>query len=207
MRVAIDENRRGGALSGMEESDPDTLELDELIESKIEPGVRLTLMEAPPALLESGHQLSREKQGAFHIDADGRGWVNLPSDFLRLLCFRMSDWERPVFSAISESDPEYELQSSRYKGLRGTPQKPVVAIVRRMEGLALEFYSSKDATATPVQCLYMPEPKIEDGGIDLPRRCYGAIVCRIGALVLATLGDQGNAALVEMSRGLLATED
>ena len=40
--------------------------------------------------------------------------------------------------AISADDPLYDLQSSRYKGIRGNVQKPVCAVVNRAEGKVLE---------------------------------------------------------------------
>ena len=68
----------------------------------------------------------------------------LPSDFMRLVAFRMSDWKRTIFDPIKETDPEYGKQSSKWKGICGSPEKPVVAIVHRSEGKVLEFFSCKD---------------------------------------------------------------
>ena len=134
----------------------------------------------------------------------GKGFIILPDDFMRLISFRMSDWERTVHEAISESDPQYALQSSRFKGICGNPEKPVVAIVRRSEGKVLEFYSCKTDEASVSQATYLPIPKIDrDGGIDVAEDCYRAAVYRAASLALASVGDQLSTTMLEISKSLL----
>ncbi len=199
VRVAIDMNRTDEALSGL--GDEETLQLDEVIGSKLCDAVRLVVSEAPARLLESGHDFG--ERDAF-IGDDGKGFVILPRDFLRLVSFRMSDWRRTVFEAIKDRDPEYARQSSRWKGVCGNPERPVVAVVRRNEGLVLEFYSCADAEATVTQATYIPEPRIDaGGGIDIPRLCYRAAVYRAAALTLAGFGDQLATTMLEMSKSFI----
>ena len=199
VRVVIDENRMSDSL--LPEEDIDTLSLEEIILSKLTDGVRIVEMEAPLELLESGHSLGSE----VYIDKEtGKGYMILPRDFLRLRVFRMSDWSRPIFEAISERDAQYSLQCSKWKGIYGSPEKPVVAIVGRNEGRVLEFYSCESDEATVVQGSYIPEPRIDDNGlIDLSEACYRAAVYRTAGLVLASLGDQLSGTMVEISRSFL----
>lgn len=198
VRVAIDMNR-GDALL-LTDEDCDTLSLDELIKSKLADAARLVEMEAPQRMLESGHDFGDNVA----VYDDGKGYAILPHDFMRLICFRMSDWKRGVHEAISESDPAYSLMSSKYKGISGSPEKPLVAIVRRAEGKVLEFSSSHDGTATVAQATYQPYPAIgNDGKIDIAEECYSAAVYRAAALTLASLGDQQSATMLEMSRSFL----
>lgn len=188
VRIAIDENEEGGAL--LEECDADTLLLSEIIEAKVEEGVRRVIAAAPLTMLDGGNTFG----DAVYWQKAGCGWILLPEDYMRLLVFKMSDWERPVYEAIDGLDPRYALQFSRCRGLRGNPQKPVVAITNRAEGRVLEFFSCKDERATVEQAVYLPLPKIDgDGGIDIPERCYVAVVYMISGLVLASIGQ------VEMS--------
>ena len=113
----------------------------------------------------------------------------LPDDFMRLIAFRMSDWERTCYNAISVDDPLYDLQSSRHKGVRGSVQKPVCAVVNRAEGKALEFYSCDSEEAYVKRATYLPYPKIDDeDGIDISERCYTAVVYTTAALVLTAYG-------------------
>lgn len=198
VRVAIDMNRGDEPL--FVEGDTDTLTLDEIIMAKLADAVRLVETEAPATMLESGHDFGDN----IFIGEDGKGFVILPGDFMRLVAFRMSDWKRTVFEAISENDPQYALQSSKWKGICGNPEKPVCAIVRRSEGKVLEFYSCADNTATVTQATYVPIPKIDmDGGIDVAEDCYRAAVYRAASLALASVGDQLSTTMLEISKSLL----
>lgn len=198
VRVAIDMNKGDEPL--IMEGDTDTLTLDEIIMSKLADAVRLVEMEAPATMLESGHDFGDN----IFIGEDGKGFVILPEDFMRLISFRMSDWKRTVFEAISENDSQYALQSSKWKGICGNPEKPVCAIVRRSEGKVLEFYSCNDNTAIVTQATYVPIPRIDiDGGIDVAENCYRAAIYRAASLALASVGDQLSTTMLEISKSLL----
>lgn len=199
VRIAIDENVISEPL--IAEGDIDTLSLDEIIRSKILEGVKRVVSVAPVHMLEEGHLLD----SAVYWGDQGSGWTLLPDDFLRLLVFKMSDWERPVYNPITVADPQYALQHSRYKGVRGNPQKPVVAYVVRPEGKVLEFYSCKDESAYLQLGMYVPMPIIDDqDGIDLSKRCYEAVVYMAASLVLMTVGEgEKSKALSELATSLL----
>ena len=183
VRIAIDENKTSEQLLGDE--DIDTLSLNEIIRSKIEEAVRRVETTAPTFLLEEGHTFG---DSVFWEDGNS-GWTLLPDDFMRLIAFRMSDWERTCYNAISVDDPIYDLQSSRYKGVRGNVQKPVCAVVNRAEGKALEFYSCNSEDAYVKRATYLPYPEIDDeDGIDISERCYTAVVYSTAALVLTAYG-------------------
>lgn len=199
VRIVLDQNMVSAALA--ETGDVDTLSLNEIVLSKIAEGVARVHSEAPAYLLDGGNNFG----DAVYWQGDGCGWVLLPEDFMRLVVFEMSDWERAVYHAISEDDEEYELQSSRFKGLRGTPQKPVCAIVVRPEGRVLEFYSCRSEAAQVSKAVYMPYPAVDPyGGIGICRRCYKAVVYTVASLVLFTYGDtdKGNA-LSELAKTAL----
>ena len=183
VRIAIDENKTSEQLLGDE--DNDTLSLNEIIRSKIEEAVRRVETSAPTFLLEEGHTFG---DSVFWED-NNSGWTLLPDDFMRLIAFRMSDWERTCYNAISVDDPIYDLQSSRYKGVRGNVQKPVCAVVNRAEGKALEFYSCNSEDAYVKRVTYLPYPVIDDeDGIDISERCYTAVVYTTASLVLTAYG-------------------
>lgn len=202
VKIAIDQNRNSESLIATD--DIDTLSLDEIIREKLVDAVRLVELEAPPFMLESGHIFADSNDTNVYIESNtGKGFIILPSDFLRLISFRMSDWSKTIYESdtISENDPLYKLQSSKWKGIYGTPEKPVVAIVRRAEGKVLEFYSSNGTTA---QATYQPTPKIDkDGGIDMPEDCYRPAVYRAASLALASMGDQLSTTMVEISKSFL----
>lgn len=193
VRVALDQDMASAQLLTL--ADADTLSLDDIIVSKICEGVRQVHMEAPVDMLELGHNIGDGDEGgpAIHWGELQSGWIDLPDDFMRLMVFEMSDWERPVYNAIVATDPAYGRLRSRIKALRGTPQKPVCAIGIRPAGRVLEFYSCKNTDATVVRAVYMPEPEIKDDGICISRRCYRSAINNIAGLVLVTLGDREKA--------------
>lgn len=184
VRVCLDQNMTSEQL--LQTDDVDTLALDDIVRSKIAEAVVRVHVRAPAHLLEEGHNFG----DAVYWDELESGWVLLPHDFMRLIVFEMSDWERAVFGAISTNEPEYALQRQRIKALRGTAQKPVCAITMRPEGKALEFYSCKSENAYVRRAQYLPYPEIDrDGGIDISERCYTAVVYAAASLVLTTLGE------------------
>lgn len=199
VRIAIDENKTSEQL--ITDEDIDTLSMNEIVSSKIVEAVRRVLTEAPVHLLDGGIPFG----DAVYWRNGCSGWILLPEDFMRLLIFKMSDWERPVYEPITAAGPQYQLQFSRYKGLRGNSQKPVVAIVSRAEGRALELFSCKDTTATVEQAVYIPLPRVDcEGGIEIPERCYMSVVYQAASLVLATIGQGDLSSMMsDLSKQLL----
>ena len=199
VRVCIDQNMTSEAL--VESGDIDTLALDEIIKSKILEAIQRVHMEAPPYLLENGHNFG----DAVYWKEMESGWVLLPSDFMRLVVFEMDDWERAVYTAISVDDPDYEKQRSRFKGIRGTAQKPVCVLAIRPEGKVLEFYSCKSTDAQVSRAMYIPYPVIDDdGGVDVSERCYNAVVYTAAGLTLMTCGEANQAtALSDLAKTFL----
>jgi hypothetical protein len=190
VRIAIDQNSMSDQL--IANDDIDTLSLEELVRSKIVEAVRRVEAQAPVHMLDEGEDFSDE---GVYWGALESGWLILPDDFMRLIAFRMSDWERTVYTAISVDDPLYEKQSSRFKGIRGNTQKPICAIVNGGEGKVLEFYSCSSTEAYVSRANYLPYPTIDiDGGIDICERCYEAVVYTVAALVLTAIGDADKAA-------------
>ena len=183
VRISLDMNSNSETLA--EFDDNDTLSINEIIKSKIIEGVKQVHSIAPPHLLDGGNIFG----DAIYWGDMESGLVLLPDDFMRFVVFQMSDWTRAVYHAIETSDPQYELQSAPYKGLRGTCNNPVCAIATRHEGRVLEFYSCKDENATVKKALYIPYPKIEEEAIDICEKCYKAVTYAIAALVLTVFGD------------------
>lgn len=206
VRTALDENATSEQLSGF--GDTETLTLDTIIESKIEDAARVIETHAPYYLLDSGKALCDPGNagadnsitfvgGAFGI---GDGILKLPDDFLRLISFKMSDWDIAVYEAITPYDPSYKMQKSKFAGLKGNPQNPVVAIVPKPAGLCLEFYSCRGGEGVSVEeGRYIAIPRIEGGKIQLCEKLKAAIIYYAAHLTSMTFG--GN----ELAATLLAT--
>lgn len=182
VRVILDKNMSGDALAEL--GDIETLSLDEMIESKVVDAVRMVHTAAPYYRLDGLSELT----GDIIWDGLYCGHIILPEGFMRLVSFKMSDWYRAVHEAIDVSDVRYVLQGSKYKGVRGTPEKPVVAAVPYAEGLALEFFSCRSESATISAATYLPLPQWVDGSIAICKRLYRAVCHMAAALTALSLG-------------------
>lgn len=202
VRVALDENSSSVALQELREVD--TLTVDELIESKLVPAALVVQRDAPRHLLDAGEPFAGELRWESAVGI-GRGELTLPEDFLRLVSFRMSDWRRDVTEAIYEDDPRYALQLSAFAGVRGCPEKPVVAIIQTAEGLALEVYSSTEGETVRVdRARYLPRPLIRNQKMRLCPRLREAVVHYAAFLTALTLGNEAQAkGLLEVSKTLM----
>lgn len=203
IRVVLDENMVSSPLSGI--SDSGTLCLDEIIRSKIADAARIVEISAPSHLLDRGEAFSTSIHWSSQVGF-GSGSTHLPDDFMRLISFQMSDWSHAVTVAISETDPEYALQSSRYPGVRGCPQRPVVAIIHQPIGLVLEFYSCMSGDRAHVKrARYLPLPRIIDDEIRLCEKLYRSIIYYAGYLVSSCLGDTSAASsMLNTSQSLMS---
>ena len=198
VRVAIDYNMVSDNI--MEEAD--TLSLDDIIGSKILDAVRDIHLAAPAYMLE-GHDFKDSTVIWEKSTGTGSGYVVLPKDFLKLVSFKMSDWERTVYAAVTPDDPKYALQRSRF-GVKGNWQKPVCAITLRPE-LCMEFYSCHGGKNVTVEMAkYMSVPEISNEQVEICERCYKSVVYRIAGLTLVALNEPQKAeVLFTLSADLL----
>lgn len=199
--MALDENVDSSALSGL--GDVDTLKLDEIIESKVVAAARIIETNAPAHLLDSGRAFG-ESIGWDGQPGYGAGYIHLPDDFMRLVCFQMSDWDYAVTVALAEDSPLYQMQRSRFAGVRGNPQKPVVAITSQPIGLVLEFFSCYSGeNAFIKKARYIPIPRVRNGKIDLCEKLKPAVVYHTAYLSALSLGEgDAAAALLNTAREL-----
>lgn len=200
VRICLDQNAQGGVLTSL--GDVDTLSLDELIRSKVVDAVTRVHSSAPAHLLDGGNNFG---DALYWEDGKTCGLVLLPEDFMRLVVFEMNDWERAVYEVKSVYDADYALQRSRYKGIRGTPQRPICVMGIRPEGRVLEFYSCKSREARVRKAVYMPYPVLDNrGGIVVCSRCYRSVVYMIAGLVVMAYGSGEQAQVfVELSKTAL----
>lgn len=185
VRVVLDRNMSSSALAAL--GDIDTLSLDEIVKSKIIDSVRTVEMEAPLVRLGPGIPFG-ESIAWDTQEGIGSGYVLLPPDFLRLIAFQMTDWKRAVYEAITPADPKYQLQHSQFPGIKGNPEKPVVALVNKPIGMALEFFSCMGGQGTAIAIAsYMPEPRIIEEKIHIPHLLKEAAVYHAAYLTAVTM--------------------
>lgn len=185
VKIILDENRQSDQLAGTD--DNDTLSLDEIIMTRITGAAEEVAKLAPARLLGIGYPFADEITWRYR-PGYGPGYTVLPHDFMRLITFQMSDWSRPVTRFITEDDPLYLAQQSRFPGIRGNPQRPVVAIIPDAANLILEFYSCAAGANVHVRkARYLPYPRVKDGGLEIPKRIYQAILYYTAAQSLVSL--------------------
>lgn len=200
VKIALDFNKSSADLT-LELGDFDTLSVYEIIKSKITQAVRQVHCAAPVNMLDGGYNFG----DCIHWTDNECGYIILPDDFMRFVVFEMDDWHRPVFSAITPDDSLYKLQSSRFKGVRGSCEKPVCAISWRPEGKVLEFFSCRNSDAKITRAAYIPYPEMDDNeGIEICEKCYEATVYMIASLVCGTLNENNKATFFnELSKSFL----
>lgn len=191
VRIILDENKVNTALI---ESDNDTLDLNAIISQKIAHGIRSVEENAPSHLIDNGVSFISSITWDSGTVGKGMGYMTLPDDFLRLVIFKMSDWRRPVLVPIGDTDPLYFLQKSKFNGIKGGIDKPVVALTTNSTGKILEFYSCNGGSTVTIDVAkYLPIPKIEDGSIDVSTLLYTPCLYYIAGLVSTTLGETDRA--------------
>ena len=207
VRKSLDENEVSVALIEQND-DTDTLSLNAIIDQKIEQAARLVQEMAPRKLLDGGMPIPLLSVSWDGEPGHGSGYIRLPDDYQRLCTFRMSDWHRPVNDAISEGDAAYAIQSSRYKGVRGGPWKPVCVVATRELGRVLEFYSCDGGMGTHVSVAhYYPYPSIVDGEIRICENLVQPTVAYAAGLTSLAIGEETHGtALISNAAKYLKTE-
>jgi hypothetical protein len=117
-------------------------------------------------------------------NSDGSGFIVLPTDFIRFLRLKLSDWKRPVEELIDSRDPKSAIQSNQF--LRGGRSKPKVVLAPFADyttderfsnvgntvpaenvGMALEFYRTDANPVVVSELLYVPKKAATDLPQDL----------------------------------------
>lgn len=197
VRTAIDENTQVTAFTDGDGAafDTDTLEMEEIIKSKIPDAINAVRMSAPLNMLE----LTEVTPSVTWTDTGkGIGRIALPADFMRLGWFKMSDWLYGVQKAMTPLSEEYPQQFSDYQGVRGNPSRPVVAVAPDGGNAVLEFFSCASTEAS-ARLLYVGRQTGSAASYQLEEAIYRAVVLKTAALAMA---NYSNADLMRLLDGL-----
>lgn len=201
VRIAIDENAATTPFtdeSGLI-TDSTTLEMDDIIGSKIADGINAVRLYAPLSKLRPNSTVDVAPQWIDETKFIGQ--IPLPDDYLRFVSFRMSDWLYAVSNYITPDSSFYAMQFSKYKGVRGSASRPVVALSTDAQGgrKVIQFFSS-ESTSAKATFVYIPREDDIDGPFEIEDEIYRAVVLKIASLVALTYlnGDMAKA-LNEMS--------
>lgn len=180
--------------------DPDQLQLEELIGERIIDAVRFIHENGRREFISDGIELT----GTPSTNQDGTGYIGLPENFLRLIVFQLTAWNMPVIEPISDADPKYLMQKSKFTGVRGGPSKPVCAITNGIGGKVLEFYSVPPGTTAIVKIArYLPIPEKEGATIKICPKLKTAIYYHCAGLVALTFKDQVASSLFDIAKSYL----
>lgn len=201
VRIAIDENAKTTPFtdeSGLI-TDSTTLEMDDIIGSKIADGINAVRLYAPLSKLRPNSTADVALEWIDETKFIGQ--IPLPEDYLRFVSFRMSDWLYAVSSYITPDSSFYAMQFSKYKGVRGSASRPVVALSTDAQGgrKVIQFFSS-ESTSAKATFVYIPREDDTDGPFEIENEIYRAVVLKIASIVALTYlnGDMAKA-LNEMS--------
>lgn len=145
-----------------------------LPDSEIRELIRKLLPEVSVDVIKGAARENIDEWEEFEADVEwdypGTGHLTLPKDFLRLVSFRMSDWKRSVYAAVSTDSEAYALRfnpSNRRKSMRKAPAVTVIPGVKRW---MLEFTGSTEPSAYPEICSYLSHPgSADEGFLRIPR--------------------------------------
>lgn len=195
VRIVMDENMTSTPLTDL--GDSDALSLDEIIDASLLRASRVLGRKSPMSMIDNGtNLLTTDGNGKSTLSVSwrsavgiGMGSIALPSDFMRMLKFRMSDWELPA-DIITDDDARYAMQQSRYPGIRGCPQRPVGVVVNHGGSYALEFYSCTAGESVFVrEAWYLREPHVTaNNTLDLSTKLVDAVVWHAAYLSGVSLG-------------------
>lgn len=116
--------------------DEDTIKIDEYIKKCIGDALSLIILNSE----RRGINPKKDSSIKPVSNNDGTGYIVLPSDFVRLLAFKMEGWNRTVSKTFPIDSEEAKQQSNLYT--RGGKNKPVCVLSYSPEGeKILEYYS------------------------------------------------------------------
>lgn len=198
-RCMLDENSDSSELAGFD--DTETLDLSSLIRSRVCEAVRYVHVHAPIVMLESKSfatsKIEAEPIGNIEETGVFLMRVFLPDDFLRLVFFKLYNYQRGVTVAYLEGSNEYNLAKSGIPGLMGSSSKPLCLLtVTENGGKELECYSMELQSTRVDKALYMPIPKVEvntesgEDEIAISVLCYDAFLYYLCSLVLRLRNEQ-----------------
>ena len=203
VRVLLDEQRDNSAL--ISDEDTVSMETDDIIWSYIEQAVDEVHMSAAVWMIKD----VTEEQTLGLSDAKvarGRGkFGDLPDTFMRLIRVDAEDWLVPCYEPIDQDSDEYLMQHSKWSGVKGNTERPVVAVVPGTSDssikLKLEVFTT---SCSQVNISYVKRAQISEGTdpeVLIAKHCYRALLYTLAKYYLMTLGDVEKASLFGATAG------
>lgn len=160
--------------------DEDTIKIDEYIKSCIPEAVNLVIHSSPSKCVNPKSSSSSDIQK----NADGTGSVVLPTDFVKLIAFKMNGWKRIVTTAYPANSEQYKAQCNPLT--RAGKSKPVCIINSNKQGARVLEYYSLSKTDTPTIDMFVYEAAYDEAeGLNMEKsdQMFGAVCYMTASLV------------------------
>lgn len=173
-------------------SDIDTLTLDRRITGMMARAVAETELAADHRLLDSGYSFAEGYDLEAEPAADRhllRLTVRLPPDFMRLVSFGLTGWEKPLTRTEDPESPTAELMRLPGASALIAGHGPSEVIERRGDGARLTVWCERPAAGEPevAEAVYRPLPEWDrHGGIEVSRLLYDDAVRRCAEFLRET---------------------
>lgn len=129
------------------------------------------------------------------------GRATLPTDYLRLVSFKMTEWSRPIDTLLMPSDEMAKRQANIHT--RAGISKPVGVLKKLSDGYAIDYYSvtSEENTHSLEEFLYIKRDKAENIADTqlVDAMCWLCAAKTLGVLGENTLANQ----CAENAKGLM----
>lgn len=191
VRILIDEISSGTlpiVSVGVEENNP----TDTMIDGVLDESTLEVLLNAPLIRL---HPTDGSSSTITPNSTDVKvGVIQLPNDFVRMVCLQMSDWAEPLYDIAIAGTPVANRQKNPY--LRGGVAKPVAVLSHHSNGYSLSYYSTKSSTHSIKRLDYIAECSAEEleGSMNIDAMCW------IAASKVLSIAQDMNAATAAMER-------
>lgn len=133
--------------------------IDTIIESLLDECALEILLKAPFHRLPITSGTSSVSADKDTVDTT-TGTISVPEDFLRLVSFRMDDWQRSVTTLAIKGDAIARRQSNKY--IRGGKARPIGVLSKTDKGLKIEYYSTFSTTHTISEFYYIAKASAEE---------------------------------------------
>lgn len=180
VRMIIDENEDNSAL--ITETDEVANDTDKITKEMIMQSVDMVHQMAP--LWKTTDVQTQTTVSLTNYRKGKAGSV--PSDFLRFVFADAEDWSQKVYEPITEGSSEYMMQSSEFAGIRGSAERPVVAIVPGLIGMTMEVYSTGEEYAS---LAYIKKASEDTDGVTIADMCYKAVLNMVAKYYMVSVGE------------------
>ena len=121
--------------------------------------------------------------------ADGRARLELPSEFARLVNFRMSDWDYGVSSPLLYGSDACRLRLANYTRGGRRRSRPAVTIFTAGETRIMYIFGTSTG-ARIAEFDYLPSAEIVDEIVEIPLGAFDEMCRRIAAMIKSNLRHQ-----------------